>query len=277
MKLIYIHIFLLLLFIIGCQKSEEVEFYPSFKPQLVGITFIAAGEGVVTSTFQYSRPVFKDPIDTEAILIVPGIKATLFNNGTSIPITYDSVGNNYQALLPTPAMPGESFSITATDGNQIITGSTTLPKPADIEVSFTFDSLPFLDVLFKYNATITYTLKGNEAKYVRIIPRIYFTNGNSDLMIDESFKPIPKLLPGQSLTQQFRIVKPEEMSIPDSIECIVLSCDEAYVKYANSTLFSLFDFFPGTEPTMHYSNMSNKIGVIASYTQSDSKILKIKK
>lgn len=266
-----------MLIISGCQKSEEVQLYPDFKPQLVGITFIAAGEDFATPTFQYTRPAFKDPSDTQALIIAPGIKAEFFTNGILVPIQYDSIGNAYQAFLPTPPLPGQSFTITATDGKETVTGSTTIPEPVQIDASFSLDSLTFFETLLKYNASITYTLKGNQSQYVRIIPRMYFTNGNSELMIDENFNPIQKLAPGQSFTQQFRVVKPDETSFPDSIECIVLSCDEAYAKYSNSTSFNFFDIFPGGEPTIHYSNMSNKIGVIASYTMSESKILKIKK
>jgi hypothetical protein len=274
MNRVYVLMFLLVLF--SCQKTEEVILYPAFTPKLANITFISAGDVLIVASFQYTRPSFQDTSQNIDFVAAKNVVAELLTNGAINPIEFDSFSDQYQTVLSTPAFPGQSFTLNATDGNQRITGSTTIPFPAKIDLSFRLDSNIVPEIGLRYSAKLTFTHKGNQPQYVRIIPRMYFSTGGSEIMNDESYTHIAKLLPGQSFTQEFRIFKPTTEDFPDSIECTVLSCDEAYAKYYNAAVSSIFDLFPNTEPTIQYSNMSNKIGVIASYTLSESKILNIK-
>jgi hypothetical protein len=96
-------------------------------------------------------------------------------------------------------------------------------------------------------------------------------------MTGEVFKPMSLMLPGQSVTSRFFASASFTGWYPLNIRCLIVACDEAYAKYANATQgWDLGSIFPGSEPSLVYSNMSNQIGIIASYNICGEQVFRLK-
>lgn len=273
-----LHIYFWLLVTIvslGCQKSVEVDLFPPFQRKLVPSIFIGAGDTSATAYLQYTLPLFGDT-GTQERVNVKNAKMVLTTPSGPIVLSYDENNQYYYVGLNAPIEPGQTLRIDVDDSIEQTNGSAVVPQPVDVSVSLTFDSSLFLGELTRYQAKLTYTLNGSQPAYVRIFPQLFMEDGWMENLIDEQFTPIKLLLPGQSVTQQFNLVKPYEEAVPSFMQVVVVSCDVHYARYYNSVASSFLEFFPATEPTMDYSNMSNGIGIIAAYTISETETIFIK-
>lgn len=266
---------LMFLTIIGCQKTEEVDIVPAYQRKLIPFVFIGAGDTTITCNAQYTLPIFGDTGSTNAVIAKHANIVLTNQNGQTL-LTYSEIDQYYSASLINPIQIGQIYTVVASDSFEQTSGSTIVPQPADVTIAIRFDSAVFLEELTRYIATITYTLNGNEPAYVRILPQLVMEDGWLENMVDEQFTPIKKLMPGQSVTQQFKVVKPYAEAVPFFIQTIVLSCDVHYARYYNALNSSFLEFFPATEPSIDYTNMSNGIGIVASYNFSETEITFIK-
>ena len=129
-----------------------------------------------------------------------------------------------------------------------------------------------------YHAEVTYTLKGATAAYVKIFPILTLDDSASIIPMNiEGFKPMVRMYPGESFTSRFMASASFNGLYPLNIKCMIIACDEAYAKYYNATQGIDFgSMLPGSEPSLGYSNMSNHIGIIASYNICAEKVFQVK-
>ena len=106
--------------------------------------------------------------------------------------------------------------------------------------------------------------------------RIIFSDSSNTIMFENTFNESKISSKNQSIQRKLYTYKPNEFVYPVRIEVIGINCDEAYTKYYNNTTpFNFYNILPINEPTIAYSNMSNKIGVIASYCASPVQVFNI--
>lgn len=271
------YIAILMLVLTGCERQEDVEIKVPFKRKLVASVFIGAGDSLVRASLAYTTPVFgvTPAMDVQYADAANGV---LFCNGVQTDFVFDSTNHEYDAFTsPHNAIAGDSYKIMFADDRESVTGTTTIPAPVNLDFQLKFDSTgdPSLPV---YHAEITYTLTSAAPAYVRILPILTLDDSLSIIpMYMEAFKPIVLMHPGESITAKFLASSSVNGLYPLNIRCIIIACDEAYAKYNNATQGVDFgSILPGSESSIVYSNMSNHIGIIASYNVCGEKVLNLK-
>lgn len=277
MKKVKLYTAFLALLFVACERQEDVDMNVPFKRKLVAAVFIGAGDNEVLANINYTSPVFGAPsvIDFQSI---PGVSGFVNNGVERFLFGYDTIDKQYKAFPTTPVMVGQTYEASFTDGNLQTKGKTTVPQPVSVDIAVQFDSILLSDFLPSYFANITCTLKSANPAYVKIVPFLVMDDSiTSILMTTQQYAPISLLQPGQSFTAKYYAEVAINGLQPAKISCLIVSCDEAYAQYANATQSADYSsILPGSEPSMVYSNMSNNIGVIASYNICGNKDIPIK-
>jgi Domain of unknown function (DUF4249) len=278
MRKFALYIAITLLLLTGCERQEDVEMKVPFKRKLVTAVFVAAGDSLVKASLSYSTPVFGSTPILD-IQYATSANAVLFCNGAPSNFKFDSATKEYYAFTaPHYAVAGDSYKIMITDDQESVFGTTIIPSPVDLDFKLKFDSAGDNPILPLYRAELTYTLKGTSPAYVKILPILMLDDSFSiSVMTPEIFKPMVLMNAGESITTQFLANSSVNGLYPLNLRCLIISCDEAYAKYSNAT--QGIDFgtvFPGSEPSFVYSNMSNRVGIIASYNICGEKVFHLK-
>ena len=276
MKQFIYYIIPLLILCSACQREEDVDLSVPYKRKLIAAVFIGAGDSSIDATLNYTSPVLGYPpiMDAQQASAVAGI---LKIGTTDFPFQYDTIDKQYKTgFLPDHIQPGNTLEVTFADSKEVVAGRTTVPYPVQVDIQFQIDSM-MINEIPQYKATFTTTLI-TASGYVKIVPLLLMSDSITEIpMYSESFKPINLLHKGQSFS--FSCIAASQINglYPIRVRCLVVACDEAYAHYANST--QSLDFtntLPGSEPLLVYSNMSNHIGVMASYNICDQKIFMLR-
>lgn len=269
---------IMLLAFAGCERQEDVEIKVPFKRKLVTAVFIGAGDSLVKASLSYTTPVFgaTPAVDIQYATSANGV---LFCNGAPTDFVFDSATKQYYAFTaPHQAAAGDSYKIMVSDNLESVSGTTIIPAPVDLDLQLKFDSTGDNPSLPVYRAEVTYTLKGTSSAYVKILPILMLDDSFSiGLMMPEEYKPMVLMHPGESITTQFIATSSVNGLYPLNMRCIIIACDEAYAKYSNATQgIDFATVLPGSEPSLMYSNMSNRVGIIASYNICGEKVFHLK-
>lgn len=268
MKKLTYHILLFVVFLTSCERQEEVDLKVPFKRKMVVAAFIGTGDSEVLASINYTSPVFGAPpiMDAQS---AGGVAGSVVVNGTEqLPFVYDTVEKSYRAIISSGSVKeGDTYEVTFADGTEQVKGKTTVPPTAIVDVSVQFDSVPSDGVLPQYFGVFTATLKSPLPAYVRIMPVLIMEDTLTNIpMHTLQYVPITLLQTGQSFTAKFYAETAINGLKPARISCLIITCDEGYTKYANATQSVDFsNTLPGSEPSMLYSNMSNNLGIVASY------------
>lgn len=272
-------ILLFVVFLASCERQEEVDLKVPYKRKLVVAAFIGAGDSEVLASISYTSPVFGAPpiLDPQSAGGVIG--SISVNGGEQLPFVYDTIEKICRATVSSGSVnAGDTYELSFTDGADQIKGRTTVPPPALVDVSVKFDSVPLDGSLPQYFGVFTATLKSALPAYVRIMPVLIMEDSLTNIpMHTLQYVPITLLQTGQSFTAKFYAEASINGLKPARITCLIITCDEGYARYANAT--HSLDFsttLPGSEPSMLYSNMSNNIGIVASYNICESKNILLK-
>lgn len=263
----YLFIIGILLQLVSCDTQEDVDITIPFHKKLVGGVIIGTSESSITASLTYTTPVYKKPVSMEPD-IVTNANAFINEGSNQYNFTFNEPSGTYNTSLNGASVQaGQTYRLTASDGNETVTGQTTIPGGADVKLTVAFDSL-FHSSYF-YHANFNCQLLSAEKKYIRLVPTLFFNDSSQIEMAMPSYTSILELNQGQSFNCNFGANKIFPESVPVRIECKVLVCDEAYAKYFNTTTSAtLYNILPIGEPNFAYSNLSNKVGVIASYNHT---------
>ncbi|MES2780869.1 MAG: DUF4249 family protein [Bacteroidota bacterium] len=273
----YISIILVVFVLAGCERQEDVDIDVPYKKKLVAAVFIGAGDSLINATLTYTTPVFGavPAMDAKYATSATGV---LSYNGLATDFNYDSMNLNYTAFtLPHYALAGETYQVNFDDKELSINGKTTIPFPVTMDIQMEFDSSENL-TLPQYRATFTCRVTGDFPAYVRIFPVLVMDDSLTFMpMYGETFKPIKQLQKGDVFTEKYIAASAINGLYPAFIRCIIITCDEAYARYYNATQgIDFSSIIPGTEPLQVYSNMSNHIGIIASYNVCGEVVFDVK-
>ncbi|MES2381047.1 MAG: DUF4249 family protein [Bacteroidota bacterium] len=260
----YLFIIGILLQLISCDSQEDVDITIPFQKKLVGGVIIGTSDATIAASLTYTTPVYNQQTSVEPV-IVTNANAFVNEGSNQYHLTFDEPTGTYNTSLNGASVQvGQTYRLIVSDGNETVTGQTTIPDGADVKLTVQFDSA-FRNNYF-YHANFNCQLLSDKKQYIRLVPTLFFDDSTQIEMLMPSYTSIIQLNQGQSFNSNFGAHKIFQESKPIRIECKVLVCDEAYAKYFNTTTSaSLYNVLPIGEPNFAYSNLSNKVGVIASY------------
>jgi hypothetical protein len=261
----YIYSLFLIGFLWSCEKDDEVDLKIPFQKKLFSAIIIGNADTSFSAFLSYTSPVYGSGSTGEPI-IAEKANAIITTENNTYELVYDSIIKRYtQSLGGKRITAGQTFNIKVSDNQETVTGKCTVPNGANVTLAVQLDSS--LNTTYYYNARFTCTLLSPEKKYILLIPKIIFSDSSEAEMQEELFTPLKELTTNTTLEKQFGTT-PVFSSFPVRIECKVWVCNEAFAKYYNSyAAFNVFSILPISSPAITYSNMSNKIGVIAAYNQ----------
>lgn len=257
----------------SCSREDEIDLHVPFKKRLVAEVFIGEGDSVFNAILTHTKPVFGEPNNSMPDY-VKDANAYIGKGSEQINLSFNgNFSQYYSDALPYKIKSGENYYFEASDGNEKVYGSTTIPEKPNLSYSVKLDSS--INDAYFYNATITCTNQSEKSGYIRVMARIIFSDSSYGTMFENSFNEIKLLGKNQSIQRKLYSYKPSEFVYPVRIEISGINCDEAYAKYYNNTTpFNFYNILPINEPTIAYSNMSNKIGIIASYSSAPTQVFK---
>jgi hypothetical protein len=260
-----------LIAILGCSREEEISVNLPFKKKLVAQVYIGQNDEMLTATLTHTTPVFGTNTATEPSY-ESGATVWANVNGTDYRLTYDPNTFEYNSdLLDKPITENDIIKFKANNELETISGQTKIPEKPLVSFDLVLDSN--LNDFYFYHAKITCKLLSPGKKQLRILAKITYSDSITVFLGTKTFSPIASINSGQSFTEHFYGYKITEFGYPVKIECFAANCDDAYTKYYNNTVgFNFAELLPISEPTIAFSNMSNNIGVIASYSLSNHQI-----
>ncbi|MBJ7429303.1 MAG: DUF4249 family protein [Bacteroidia bacterium] len=263
-------IFFAILVFQSCEREEEILINLPYKKKLISEVFLGEGDSSFSATLSYTQPIFGKPVLAEPVYATKA-NAQISTDGKTFQLDYDSFNFNYKgSYIPNIIKAGETYHFKASDESETTTGFVTIPQKPAFDFELQFDS-SFADIYF-YNATIKCTLKSNFSVNTKFVALIVFNDSSRSLLTEVTSSKVPVLKPNESVTKKLFASKSSEFVYPVRIECLGISCSDSYMLYSNATsIFNFSNIFPISEPTITYSNMSNKIGVIAAYSLSTPK------
>ncbi|MES2560190.1 MAG: hypothetical protein V4590_10640 [Bacteroidota bacterium] len=271
------YIVIVVLMFTACERQEDVDLKVPYKRKLVASVFIGAGDSLVRATLSYTTPVFGAPpaIDIRHANAATGV---MQYRGMQTGFVYDSIGHEHQAIIsPYSAVAGEAYQFVFTDDLGSVRGTTVIPQPVDLTIQLRFDSTQTPDFPV-YVADLTYSLQSAVSSYIKLLPVLMLDDSFSLVpMVLETFNPMVLMRPGESVTSRFVASASLNGLHGLNLRCLIITCDEAYAKHYNATqTVDLGTVLPGSEPTQFYSNMSNGIGVVASYNICGEQVFQLK-
>lgn len=257
----------------SCSREDEIDLNVPFKKRLVAEVFIGEGDSVFNAILTHTKPVFGESSNGMPDY-VSDANAFISKGAEQINLNFNSNFSQYYSdVLPIKVKSGESYYFEATDGNEKVYGNTTIPEKPILSYTVKLDSS--INDAYFYNATITCTNQSEKPGYIRVMARVIFSDSTYGMMFENSFNEIKLVAKNQSIQRKLYSYKTSEFAFPVRIEISGINCDEAYAKYYNNTTpFNFYNILPINEPTMAYSNMSNKIGIIASYSSVPTQVFK---
>jgi hypothetical protein len=260
-------IFFTIWFFQSCETDEEVLINLPYKKKLVSEVFLCEGDSNFVANLSYTQPVFGKPILTEPVYATTAI-ALISVGVNTFNLVFDRFNFNYSSSYqPNIIKAGETYYFQASDESETVTGFTQIPLKPEFDFELKLDSS--VTNFYYYNATIKCTLKSNFSINAKFIAQMIFNDSSRLILTELLGSKIPVLKPNGNLTKILYAIKPNEFLYPVRIECIGINCNDSYTIYSNATnVFNFSTLLPINEPTIAYSNMSNKIGVIAAYSLS---------
>jgi hypothetical protein len=269
-----VHIILLVLILVSCQREKIIDLEVPQKRKLIAVVYIGAGNSSVVSTVTHSAPVIGSPepesFDPEIVPNANGVFSDVASSD-AWPFVFDDNMQQYSATMSSASIQaGRQYRVQFSDEYETVEGTTTIPMPVATSLSIKLDST-VSQAFRQFTVTITCTSLSEGTNNIRLVPFLIFNDTMPYSMTDiYDQQYVMQLTKGGSFTQDFTAPYSNEFFSPTRVDVMVLSCDDAYMKYFNSTGFSYDQFGPLSDPSMVYSNMSNKIGVIASYNVSET-------
>ncbi len=260
----------------SCERFEEVNLELPYEEKAVAACFLNAEEATLTVWLQKTYPVIGVEMPTDPIWIT-NAQVTLESGSTTIPFTYDSPGRFYTAdVSSTPLEVGKTYklSIITSDG-VVISGSTVIPYPISTSQTLQFDSL----LSYKgstYSARFNITNTSTQGAYLLAIPYMVFADSNRFPFYFNERDRVVYLEPNKQINQVFTcpIIGQELVRM----ELLLYTTDKPYAQYFNKN--ATIDYaslgVPFAEASVTYSNMSNGIGIIGSYTFSGAQSFPLK-
>ncbi len=273
MKKLSQYLFICLVLLSSCSREDEIDLHVPFKKRLIAEVFIGEGDSAFNAILTHTKPVFGEPSNSMPVY-VPDANAFISKGAEQINLNFNgNFSQYYSDVLLNKVRSGESYYFEATDGNEKVYGSTTIPEKPILSFTVKLDSS--INDAYYYNTTITCTNQSEKPDYIRVMARVIFSDSTYGMMFENSFNEIKQLAKNQSIQRKLYSYKTSEFAFPVRIEISGINCDEAYAKYYNNTTpFNFYNILPINEPTMAYSNMSNKIGIIASYSSAPTQVFK---
>jgi hypothetical protein len=275
-KISFLFSLLMMAFIIpfvSCQKEKEVELDIPYKPKLVAGMVLIAGDSIASAIITRTTPVVNVPFP-EGPSYYSNAQVLLSNPNQQLQLTYDSFSNMYYALSANTFKPNEQYDISIQSEYGKTTGSTILPLPATTEISVSQTIVKqntYNEVSIRLNCTNTSS--GN--RNIKLIPVAIFSDSSRAELISTDEVKVYEVAANQSFINSFStFVSPGTEIV--RIELEVLSCDIHYTRYVNTTQGLYLQELPFVEPKIPYSNLSSKIGILASICPSGYKTFLLK-
>lgn len=271
----------------GCDKLAVDVDPPKVSPKLVLFAFLSPDEPWVKVEVSQSKPVFGRQTSGTVSGYLPDAKVTIVNaNGQTANLNFDDSAEAYfvnQSVFAIEA--GQTYTITAERGGEVVTGKTTVPllKPQFTEVNVRNIFIPNPNGSY-FGPVYIYTYKwldeplvGNYYR-VSIDKKTYSYNyqGRGDLDSSLVYYNICNSLwedanqNGQQFTgtcEDYSYYGEEG----DTLDFSLLNTDIHYAEYHKRRLI-YYGEDPFTEPFPQYSNVSTGLGVVCSYRKSIQRV-----
>lgn len=264
-----------LIALFGCSSEEEITVNLPFKKKLVTQVYVGQNDEMLTAILTHTTPVFGTGAANEPDYATnANVWANI--NGTDYKLTYNPNTFEYNSdLLNNPIAENDVVKIKVNSELETITGQTKIPEKPLVSFDLELDSN--LNDFYFYHAKITCKLLSPGKKNLRILAKITYSDSITVFLGTKMFSAISSITSGQSFSENLFGYKITEFGYPVKIECFAVNCDDAYTQYYNNSGgINFAEFLPISEPTIAYSNMSNNIGIIASYSVSNSQIFTFK-
>lgn len=255
------------LMLTSCEKYETIEYDIPFKSKVVTASFLNPDDGGISVWLTRTTK----PIGTEAPqepIIVTDAEVTLIQEGNSYTLVYDSMNKVYSGdMNGVPFEPGKTYELLIKTADETITGTTTIPYPANTETTVKVDSIYNINGL-TYLVTFNTKQLSPQTSNLFLYPYMVFDDSSRYAMYYEGRDRVRTVESGQTFSQSFtgsytgaRLVR---------VELLAYTCDQHYAAYYNkSATFNYGNLgMAFGEVSIAYSNMSNKIGVFGSYVAS---------
>jgi len=268
------YIFICFVLLSSCSREDEIVLNVPYKKKLVAEIFIGEGDSVFNAILTHTKPVFGEASNSMPDY-VSNANAFISKGAEQINLVFNgNFSQYYSDVIPNKIKSGESYYFEASDGNEKVYGSTIIPEKPNLFYSVKLDSS--INDAYFYNATINCTNLSEKPGYIRVMARVIFSDSSNGMMFENSFNEIKLLAKNHSIQRKLYCYKPNDFVYPIRIEISGINCDEAYAKYYNNTTpFNFYNILPINEPTIAYSNLSNKIGIIASYSSAPTQVFKL--
>lgn len=265
---------------VSCVRENDVNLDIPQKRKLVAAVIIGAGDSSVSAMLTHSTPVLGTPVPMEASYVSNG-SGELSQGSHTWPFFYTEKNMSYTATPdPGTIRAGQEYTVRLSDDIESVSGSTIIPLPVSTSVTMKFDSTVDSEGIAIYSAVFTCTSLSQGSFNIRLLPLLIYTDSSAYPMTNIFLKQdIPSLQKGQSFSTTFISILGSGPGTPRPahIKLLVLSCDDTYRSYYNSTNGAgMDDLGPIIEPSIAYSNMSNGVGVVASYNVSETYLLPVR-
>lgn len=263
-------VFIVLGFMLSsCERNETIEFDIPFKSKVVVASFLTADETQISVWLTKTTKAVGAEIPQEATLVTDA-EVTLMHDGNSYLLTYDSINEVYVGdMNGAPFESGKKYNLLVKSGDETITGYTTIPQPSTTISTCKFDSI-FGIMGLTYLVTFNTTQISAGSNHLLLYPYIVFEDSSRYALYYEGRDRVRAIAEQKTISQMFSVSSPS--SRPVRVELLTYTCDEPYAQYYNKS--ATFNYgslgIAFGEVSITYSNMSNKIGVFASYVPSSA-------
>ncbi len=261
-------LFFLTLFLVSCERYEEIEVDAPYKPKVVVSSFLQSKSNMLFVAVTRSQPVFNvEPLSQleNTPTYIKDASVTFRQGANSYTLLYDTIQNVYRMDMPTEIHAGELYELTVTSGNETVQGTTTIPESVNADLKLQFDSTLQWDGTYQYRATIKCTLLDAGKHYILLYPILVYSDSTTNMMYTDGIGKIMEISGGETVTTTFLSSFSAIGVTSERIEVAIVACDKAFAKNSTNVL-DLFgsNISPFTEPAITYSNMTGGIGVIGS-------------
>jgi hypothetical protein len=252
----------------SCERYETIDFDIPFKSKVVVASFLTADETQIAVWLTRTTKAVGAETPQEPTLVTDA-EVTLIHEGNSYLLVYDSMEKVYVGdMNGAPFESGKKYTLLVKSGDETVTGYTTIPLPAITESTCKIDSIFGINGL---TYLVTFTTKQLSAgnNHLFLYPYIVFEDSSRYALFYDGRDRARASRQGQTISQTFSASYSQ--SRPVRVELLTYTCDEPYASYYNKS--ATFNYgslgMAFGEVTITYSNMSNKIGVFASYVASN--------
>lgn len=252
---------------ISCERYEPVDAEIPFAKKAVVTMLINADSKEAELMLTLTEPI--NAINPNNIPnYITDANVVLWYKNQQHNLVFDAGTNRYRLNLDADSfLQGELCKLQVLANGEDITGQVVIPTAPTISYAVEVTPIHENEVI-NYKVKIKYTLLSAQPAHVMLNAFIV----NSDSSGIQLFSPtwlgeVVTINPGQTIEEDYIGYGASAEDIAYRVKILTTAYDAEYAKYYNKNFLGGNDFGnPFQEPTITYSNLSNKIGIIGAAT-----------